>query len=700
MRKFISSLIILLITANIIFAEELKGRFISLAIDDIDPATGKIYTNYKYFIQTDDGELISVKLKNPYTLQPSLNKAYTFNGDFENSYFVVESYKELKPQDNGYIEPLTNNTTGEQKILVAMFNYPDNTTASFDMTDVRNYLEDNTTSTENFFIENSYNKVSGFTVNYLTESNSNEWFTLPKNSTDYKGDANLLLKDSIATIENSKPNIDFSQYDRLIFVYNTVEDVGWWGLGTIGKWTVETSKGNVNVSVIWANGKYNIASFLFAHELGHNFGFRHSSGYYCDNSANYYLPKNLIDPFYDGTCYASSYYEYGDSSDTMGRKYYHFSTIWKSKAGWLDQTNVIDINTSGNYALTPLEDTANLSNKAIRIPVGKNINNQTVYYWIEYRQPIGRFDIDNNIQIRFYGNPFYRGISASYSTVRFAKNEYLNQYVNLDTNNNEFIDRYRGIKIDLISANSSQANLQITLSDLKFSTDTLYFDTNVCEQNVVITNKGSQTINMDNAYLTGRNSNKFSIVSDTCSGTDLSPNESCEIVVNLSSSDSTDSIYYAELNIPNNDNIRNEAVVNIIAKYQGGTCQSNNSSNGNNNNSSNNSSSNGGGGGGGCFIATAAYGSYLEPDVKVLRDFRDKYLITNPVGKVFVKLYYTYSPPVAEFIREHEILRLITRLFLTPIVYSIKYPMIALLLILLSIMTTLYIRKANLKLKV
>ncbi len=46
-----------------------------------------------------------------------------------------------------------------------------------------------------------------------------------------------------------------------------------------------------------------------------------------------------------------------------------------------------------------------------------------------------------------------------------------------------------------------------------------------------------------------------------------------------------------------------------------------------------------GGGGGGCFIATAAYGSLLEPHVRILCKFRDRYLLTNGPGKTFVKYY-------------------------------------------------------------
>lgn len=84
-------------------------------------------------------------------------------------------------------------------------------------------------------------------------------------------------------------------------------------------------------------------------------------------------------------------------------------------------------------------------------------------------------------------------------------------------------------------------------------------------------------------------------------------------------------------------------------------------------------STGGGGGGGGCFIATAAYGSYLAPQVRILRDFRDSYLLTNAPGRAFVALYYRLSPPVADIIARHELLRLLVRLILTPIVAMVAH---------------------------
>ncbi|HRY37895.1 MAG TPA: fibronectin type III domain-containing protein [Smithellaceae bacterium] len=97
---------------------------------------------------------------------------------------------------------------------------------------------------------------------------------------------------------------------------------------------------------------------------------------------------------------------------------------------------------------------------------------------------------------------------------------------------------------------------------------------------------------------------------------------------------------------------------------------------------------------GSCFIATAAFGSYLEPHVKILRDFRDRSLLTNNLGKAFVKFYYRHSPPIADVIREHTTLRYATRLVLFPIIYSIEYPyLMAVLLIIPAGLVLAYKRR-------
>ena len=71
-----------------------------------------------------------------------------------------------------------------------------------------------------------------------------------------------------------------------------------------------------------------------------------------------------------------------------------------------------------------------------------------------------------------------------------------------------------------------------------------------------------------------------------------------------------------------------------------------------------------------CFIATAAYGTPLHEDINVLRDFRDEYLMTNPLGRAFVEIYYATSPPIADVIRENEGLRTAVREGLVkPLVY-------------------------------
>ncbi len=67
--------------------------------------------------------------------------------------------------------------------------------------------------------------------------------------------------------------------------------------------------------------------------------------------------------------------------------------------------------------------------------------------------------------------------------------------------------------------------------------------------------------------------------------------------------------------------------------------------------------------GGYCFIATAAYGSYDDGMVKILRNFRDAYL-----PQVFIDTYYKYSPPIANIIAKSKVLSFLTRILLEPLV--------------------------------
>ena len=80
------------------------------------------------------------------------------------------------------------------------------------------------------------------------------------------------------------------------------------------------------------------------------------------------------------------------------------------------------------------------------------------------------------------------------------------------------------------------------------------------------------------------------------------------------------------------------------------------------------SSGGSGGSGGGCFIATAAFGTKMAKEVRVLCEFRDKYLLTNSLGTKFVKFYYKYSPPIADRIRQDESAKAMLRVCLQPLI--------------------------------
>lgn len=73
-----------------------------------------------------------------------------------------------------------------------------------------------------------------------------------------------------------------------------------------------------------------------------------------------------------------------------------------------------------------------------------------------------------------------------------------------------------------------------------------------------------------------------------------------------------------------------------------------------------------------CFIATATYGSELSPEVKLLRNLRDKKITTTSAGRSFMltfnSFYYSFSPQVAYVIASNIGVRLIAKILIYPLI--------------------------------
>lgn len=75
----------------------------------------------------------------------------------------------------------------------------------------------------------------------------------------------------------------------------------------------------------------------------------------------------------------------------------------------------------------------------------------------------------------------------------------------------------------------------------------------------------------------------------------------------------------------------------------------------------------------GCFIATATYGTPFAEEINILRYWRDNFLLKHLFGRLFIKMYYTISPPIADFISKRDRMKGIVRAMLNPYVNFLKY---------------------------
>lgn len=77
-----------------------------------------------------------------------------------------------------------------------------------------------------------------------------------------------------------------------------------------------------------------------------------------------------------------------------------------------------------------------------------------------------------------------------------------------------------------------------------------------------------------------------------------------------------------------------------------------------------------------CIIASAAYGSELEPHVQTLRDFRDQKLLSTFAGSKFMQVfnhfYYSFSPQVAQVVSSNPLIAAFVRILIAPLIQILK----------------------------
>ncbi|HEY0662068.1 MAG TPA: NEW3 domain-containing protein [Lysobacter sp.] len=241
-------------------------------------------------------------------------------------------------------------TMGEQRVAVIMVNFQDDTTQPRTVADMSNVVF-NTVS--NFYREASFGQTwfSGQAFGYYTIAMS-------------KSVCDPYTLASLADQKATAAGVNLSAFNRKLYVFPKTACT-WAGLGNVGGSSTKA----------WANGSF--SNLVVAHEIGHNYGLQHAQSLNCDVSA------------LGNTCTTITY---GDTADTMGNyRAAHFNPFEKELLGWLNDgvsPPIHTASTSGRYAIEPYSSSS-VGAKAIKIPRGTDSSGKKLWYYVEYRQPIG-----------------------------------------------------------------------------------------------------------------------------------------------------------------------------------------------------------------------------------------------------------------------------------------------------------------------
>jgi hypothetical protein len=308
--------------------------------------------------------------------------------------------------------------TETRNIAVVLINFSDNTTTPFTADQARTSMFNSTTSVDRFVRESSYD-LRGITGNVFG------WYTIPNTSTTcaYWDWA------TAARAELTARGVSLSNYQHFMYVFPRVSACGWAGLATVGG------------SNSWING--NTSAKVMAHELGHNFTYRHAGTMRCTNSSG--AGVVLSD-----TCTRS---EYGDPFDTMGSSYRTLSGRHRQRSNWLSDTQTVSA--SGSYTVRSLHGST--GPRQLRISRGDGTS-----FFIEARRAWGTFDtfaIADGAHVRIHtdtGGTHTWMLDATPETSGFTDAAF--------TPGRSFTDPVSGVSIAVTAATANDATVSVSFT--------------------------------------------------------------------------------------------------------------------------------------------------------------------------------------------------------------------------------------------
>jgi hypothetical protein len=255
--------------------------------------------------------------------------------------------------DAGNVEALTtatSSTMGQQDVAVILVNFQNDLGQPVTRDAARTMMF---TTVDDFYQEASFGQtwLDGEVFGY---------YTIAMDDTVCDNYQLASLADQKATAAG----VQLGNYARKVYVFPR-NACGWSGLANVGG----------SATRAWINGGMSL--LVVGHELGHNQGLSHAQSLNCDTSP------------LGNTCTTHSY---GDTADIMGNyRAAHFSPFAKDVLGWLNDgvsPPIHTVSASGRYSIEPYSSQS-VGPKAIRVPRGTDSSGRKLWYYLEYRQPVG-----------------------------------------------------------------------------------------------------------------------------------------------------------------------------------------------------------------------------------------------------------------------------------------------------------------------